>query len=250
MKIFSGFGNFQSKDSVIYSGTQELIDSEEGLARYNEDIVKKMHALMRIGAYEKATILEFGAGTGAIAEVWRRFFGLEPVCLEIDPGLISMLKEKQFTVHENIESIKTKFDYVYTSNVLEHIEDDVATLSQIKSVMKNGAIIAIYVPALQFLFSDLDKQVGHYRRYSKQQLTQKVTEAGFVVISCTYNDSIGVLASITLKIFGYKNKLGLGTKKSMRLYDSLIYPISMFLDNLFFKKIIGKNLLMIATVKT
>ena len=121
MKIFSGFGNFQSKDSVIYSGTQELIDSEEGLARYNEDIVKKMHALMRIGAYEKATILEFGAGTGAIAEVWRRFFGLEPVCLEIDPGLISMLKEKQFTVHENIESIKTKHEEDQ-SRILELIQ--------------------------------------------------------------------------------------------------------------------------------
>jgi len=58
---------------------------------------------------------------------------------------------------------------------------------------------------------------------------------------------LGVPAMLSLKLFGYKGKSGLGSKKSYIIYDRIIYPISMLLDLLFMKRLIGKNLLLIAS---
>ena len=69
---------------------------------------------------------------------------------------------------------------------------------------------------------------------------------GFVIDSCTYNDSIGIIANLAVRFFGYKNKMGLGSRTSLELYDRFVYPISKFLDALLFKFFIGKNLLVFA----
>ena len=74
-------------------------------------------------------------------------------------------------------------------------------------------------------------------------------EAGFRVEQCFYSDSIGVLASFALIVLGFRNKSGLGSKKSMIFYDRAIYPISKTLDRFMFKYVIGKNLFLFA-VKT
>lgn len=225
------------------------MDSEGGLPRYNRDVVNRMRPGMFIKDKINFKILEFVAGTGSLAEIWRSSFGIVPVCVEIDPSLILFLRKRGFKTHSSISSVSTLFDYVYTPNVLEHIEDQVSTLREIKAIMKKDAVIAIYVPALQFLFSVFDFRAGHYRRYSKVELTNRVQEADFIVTSCTYNDSLGVFASLALKVMGYKNKLGLGTEKSMKLYDLLIYPLSKIFDRIVFRKLIGTNLLLIATVE-
>jgi len=145
--------------------------------------------------------------------------------------------------------MSSDFTAVYTSNVLEHIEDDRKSLRDIRAIMQVGRKLAIYVPALPFLFSDMDAQVGHYRRYKRKELIEKVQESGFTVEKCYWNDCIGVAAWFSLKILGYKGKVGIGSKKSLVIYDKFVYPISKILDKLFFKKIIGKNLFLFAKAK-
>ena len=119
-------------------------------------------------------------------------------------------------------------------------------LNEIRRKIKPGGKLAIYVPALPFLYSGLDEKVGHYRRYTKKELIKKVSEAGFTVKDCYYNDSLGILATLTVKVLGYKNKVGLGSPKSIVLYDKVVYPISKILDRLIFRKVIGKNLFLFA----
>jgi hypothetical protein len=58
---------------------------------------------------------------------------------------------------------------------------------------------------------------------------------------------LGVPAMLSLKLFGFKGKSGIGSKKSLIIYDRVIYPISMLLDFLFMKRLIGKNLLLVAS---
>lgn len=242
----------QTDSQKDYSGTTVLLDAEEGLAGYNLDVVKKLATgLCIIGAFRneiKSSIVEFGAGTGALAEVWRNLFNVHPICVEIDPTLIQILQTKGFTTVTNIQNITSKVLFVYTANVLEHIEDDVKALKVIRESMEPGGIIAIYVPALPVLFSDLDRNVGHFRRYKKKELVNKVISAGYEVQNCYFNDSIGVLASLALKVVGYKGKVGLGSKSSLFFYDRYIYPISKVLDRIFFRYVIGKNLFLFATV--
>jgi len=237
----------QTRLQKNYSGTQLLLDIEEGLAGYNLDVVKKLYKGLGLSKNsEVQSILDFGAGTGALAEVWKSEFDIKPICLEIDPQLIEKLKKKGFATYTSIGLINFEVTAIYTSNVLEHIEDDVQALRYIKSKMKKGGKIGIYVPALPILFSDLDRYAGHFRRYKKNELKNKVTAAGFKVQACYYNDCIGVLASLALRVLGYKNKTGLGSKKLLIFYDRFVYPVSTILDKILFKRVIGKNLFLFA----
>ena len=240
--------NKQSKTNMDYSGIEELFDAEQGLEFYNKDVVKKI--LKGFGLLDRsnvmAEVLEFGAGTGALAEVMLNEHKLKPICVEIDPTLIEILKSKGFQTYSNLSLTPNLAGFIYTSNVLEHIDDDLEALAQIKKKMLPGGLLVIYVPALPFLFSDMDAKVGHYRRYTKRELLRKVSQVGLKIDDCYYNDCLGVLAWGSLKIFGYKGKSGIGSKKSLVIYDRIIYPISMFLDYLFMKRVIGKNLLLIA----
>jgi hypothetical protein len=237
--------NKQTSSQSNYSGISLLMDSEQGLKNYSKDIVKQVNSALGIPGKVINEVVDFGAGAGQLAGIWKDTYGISPICIELDPSLRNLLVSKGFVTFKNI-SFVSNISYIYTSNVLEHIENDIAVLQDIRKRMQPGGRIAIYVPALPYLFSELDTSVGHYRRYTRKELIKKTTIAGFKVEKCTWNDSLGVLASMSLKLFGFKSKMGLGNKNSLIIYDRFIYPISRLLDKLLFRKIIGKNLLLIA----
>jgi len=131
--------NKQSKTNMDYSGIEELFDAEQGLEFYNKDVVKKI--LKGFGLLDKsnvmAEVLEFGAGTGALAEVMLNEHKLKPICVEISPTLIKILKSKGFQTYSNLSLTPNLAGFVYTSNVLEHIDDDLEALAQIKKKTRN-----------------------------------------------------------------------------------------------------------------
>jgi SAM-dependent methyltransferase len=71
------------------------------------------------------------------------------------------------------------FDTVVCLNVLEHIEDDLRGLRNIRSALQPGGRAIILVPQDQSIYGTLDKVLGHYRRYSAGQLRARMEEAGF-----------------------------------------------------------------------
>jgi SAM-dependent methyltransferase len=66
-------------------------------------------------------------------------------------------------------------------NVLEHVEDDLAGLRNIHCALRPGGRAVVLVPHGQEIFGTLDAALGHYRRYSRQQLGARLREAGFRV---------------------------------------------------------------------
>lgn len=242
----SKLSRVQNNENQEYSAIKNLNDAEIGLQSYSVEIVNKIANEFAVQKFDKVKIVEFGAGTGALADIWRSEFGISPTCIEIDPNLTVLLQSKGFEVYNQISKINQPINYLYTSNVLEHIEDDLSTLISIRQKMSTGGLLIIYVPALPILYSDHDKSIGHYRRYKKNELKKKVESAGFEVKNIHWNDSLGILAALAVKVFGWKSSVGLGTKKSFVVYDKYVYPISKILDRLLFKKIIGKNLFLFA----
>ncbi len=73
------------------------------------------------------------------------------------------------------------FDTVVCLNVVEHVEDDVAALRNIRSALAPGGRAIILVPQGQWLYGTLDKVLGHYRRYTAEQLSAAGQQAGFVL---------------------------------------------------------------------
>ena len=244
--------NKQSKTNMDYSGIEELIDAEQGLEFYSKDIVKKICNGFELpnNLKKDITVVEFGAGTGYLAELIQVEHGVKPICVEIDSNLVKALKDKGFFTLESLNEMKAPVDFIYTSNVLEHIEEDLLALQDIYKSLKIGGMLAVYVPALPMLYSGHDKKIGHVRRYKRKELIQKVSQVGFVVKSCFYNDCIGVLGALVIKLFGWKSKFGIGSRNSLEFYDKRIYPMSRLMDRALFSKLIGKNLFLFAVKKS
>jgi hypothetical protein len=101
----------------------------------------------------------------------------------------------------------------------------------------------IYVPAFNFLWSSLDDQVKHYRRYTKRSLRQLVEQAGFSIEELRYADALGFLAALG---FGtLRHSAATITPRSVTFYDRWLFRPSRLLDRLF-HPFFGKNVYVIA----
>src|SRR5262249_9057538 len=83
-------------------------------------------------------------------------------------------------------------DTIVCCNVLEHIEDDRATLTDMHDLLEPGGRLVLLVPALARLYGTLDEHLHHFRRYEKDELLQKLSEAGFAVEDCRFVNRLGV----------------------------------------------------------
>lgn len=77
------------------------------------------------------------------------------------------------------EEFNIKFDCVVACEVLEHIKDDVLFLQKMAELLRDGGQLILSVPSRQKYWSVDDEIVGHYRRYEKQELYDKLIEAGY-----------------------------------------------------------------------
>jgi SAM-dependent methyltransferase len=230
----------QSSSNTNYAGGDELWAAERYLINYNNDLISKLTK----ANIKSQKVLEFGAGIGTLANLWNISTTIKPECLEIDSKQRLIIEQRGFHCYSSLDSVENKFDVIYTSNVLEHIEDDSSILKQLNTKLNTGGKLVIYVPAFQALYSELDEKVGHYRRYEKQELLKKLNSAGFRVDKFYYSDSIGFFAWLYVKLRGYNPEKSDGT--SMKIYDKYIFPLSKILDEIGCKFIFGKNILVYA----
>lgn len=110
---------------------------------------------------------------------------------------------------------------------------------------QNGYLIT-FSPAMQFLYSDFDKKIGHFRRYSLDEMKEKMSRAGFEVVDAYYVDFIGVFAwYVQMKLLKSTNF----NPKTIKIYDGVVnkfqrkFDISRFLPfgkNIF---VVGKKLI-------
>lgn len=188
-------------------------------------------------------VLDFGAGVGTYA-LSARDRGYEVECVEIDPSLRDRLHGLGLRCAGSLDEVpRNSIDLVYSFNVLEHIENDVGALADIRGVLRPGATLLLYVPALQILYSAMDRRVGHLRRYRRSELVDKVSQAGFEVRSCRYADSLGFVAGLAYRLVGGNS--GLLKPKPVAFYDRFLFPPSRALDKVV-NRWVGKNLVLLA----
>jgi 2-polyprenyl-3-methyl-5-hydroxy-6-metoxy-1,4-benzoquinol methylase len=232
----------QSDKKIDYAGIDILWESEKYLKNYNADIVDKLSKFTN----NNSDVLDFGAALGTLSKIWHSLKKTKPECLEIDPSLQKILFDRGFICYKSLEEINKKYDTIFTSNVMEHIKDDVSVLKQLNTKIKANGFLAIYVPAFMVLYNRLDSIVGHYRRYEKDELIKKLLQANFRVVECYYVDSIGFFAWASLKFKKYGENDKITEINSLKIYDKYIYPFSRLLDNMGIRNLFGKNILVIA----
>ncbi len=170
--------------------------------------------------------------------------GYEVVCVEPDENQRQQLIDEGFEALPAIDTLPDNAaSFVFSLNVFEHIREDAAAIVQLWKKLRPGGVVLIYVPAFDCLWSSLDDQVKHCRRYTKRSLRQLVEQAGFLVEEVRYVDAIGFLAALG---FGaLRPSAATITPRSVTFYDRWLFRPSRSLDKLF-HPFFGKNVYVIA----
>jgi SAM-dependent methyltransferase len=136
-------------------------------------------------------VLEIGAGLGNLTQklLPRESYvasDIDPIYLQYLPNLFEM-NRRVSVAKLNVEqaadfsSFQDRFDTVVCLNVIEHVEKDVQAMRNILGSLKSGGRACILVPRSMKLYGTLDEVLGHFRRYSREELEGKLKEAGFEV---------------------------------------------------------------------
>lgn len=218
---------------AAYTGADNLEVMREA-RNYNAFLT----SLIERYAPQTGRVLDFGAGAGTFARAVRGS-GRTVLCVEVDPAQAAALTGEGFdTTLSSADLPEQSVDFLYSLNVLEHIEDDAAAAADLLRVLKPGHRALIYVPAFQILYSSMDRKVCHVRRYTRSTLRRALEPAGFVIEDLRYADSLGFFASLVFKVLG--NDSGTINKGALIAYDRFAFPLSRLLDRLV-GRLFGKN---------
>jgi glycosyltransferase involved in cell wall biosynthesis len=163
-----------------------ILNSLAGTKRFNRWMADTVRP------YVGSRVLELGAGIGNMTQ---QFAGGRKryVASDIDEEHLARqrvrfrgrpnleIRKCDLCCAEDFAELKGQFDTVVCLNVVEHVEDDLTALRNIRSALAPGGRAIILVPQDQRVYGTLDQVLGHYRRYSDQQLRARMEEAGFVM---------------------------------------------------------------------
>jgi SAM-dependent methyltransferase len=222
----------------VYSGIDNLELMEEA-RRYNAFLRHTVESVIRPGD----RVLDFGAGTGVLARPLSAS-ACRLSCVEPDPELRARLCALGIAAEPTLDAIPYEsIDTIYTVNVLEHIEDDAGAVAALTQRLRRGGRLLVYVPAFPALYSSMDRNVGHVRRYRRGELTRLLRNAGLATERVSYCDCLGFLASLIFKQIVSDD--GTINRSALLAYDRYVFPLSRMLDRIA-DRYFGKNLLAIA----
>jgi SAM-dependent methyltransferase len=185
------------------------------------------------------SVLEVGAGLGANTP-----FLLGPeqeswLCLEPDAALTAripatladqprhgIVKTRTGTLRDL--TAKETFDTILYIDVLEHIEDDLGEMRAALAHVSPKGKIVVLSPAHPWLFTEFDRTLGHYRRYTRRSL-RACTPAGATLIELYALDSFGLMATLANKLLLHQS---MPTAKQIAFWDSYLVPVSRWTDPL------------------
>ena len=226
----------QAQGGLRYAGKPEL-QQTEALRNYNRFICRLFSR-----EYEGGVILDFGAGIGTLADQMSDLGDI--TCVEVDPEHAETLRAKGYEVLSSVDLLKDEtVSFAYSSNVLEHLDDDLGALKAIHQKMRPGGRLALFVPAFESIWTALDDRIGHKRRYTQKSLKDVVARSGFRVENAYYVDSIGFLLALLFRLIGSKD--GSLNTAHLVIFDRVIFPMSRAID-VICRRLFGKNVYLVA----
>ena len=155
---------------------------------------------------EVDTLWEIGAGNG-LAAIPLRDQGLQIIPIEpLQSGAVTLAKNGFPTFHSTLEDLNLPSNSIGAFgafDVLEHLEDPEILLQEINRVLKPGGIFICSVPAYQWLFSDFDEAIGHYRRYTQKSLKTLLESNSFNQSDSFYLFGMLVLPALLFRRIPY-----------------------------------------------
>lgn len=189
-------------------------------------------------------VLDVGGGRGSLL---RAFLDRESlVALDISPDAVAYLRESfrgepkvevlegDVTAPSMVAELTSKgIDTILCTNVLEHVEADAAMLSAFAAILApaRGRLV-LQVPAHAWLYGSLDHAAGHFRRYTRALVRQRLAAAGFCVERARYMNALAIPG---WWVAGRLRRQGLEDESSnaqVRFYDRYLIPLARAVESI------------------
>ena len=139
-------------------------------------------------------ILDIGCGSGLMLNALGRVG--ETYGMDVSDEAISFSKEifngrvEKGALPDVLPYEENFFDMITALDVIEHIDNDIDSISAIHSLLVPGGKCIFTVPAYMFLWSRHDDINQHKRRYTLSELNEKLVHAGFNVEKISYYNTL------------------------------------------------------------
>lgn len=198
----------------------------------------------------KGDVIEVGAGIGQMTAHLRELSAIRRL-IAVEPDA-NLCRQHRANVpeHELYEGVitdtppGTDWDAVFSVNVLEHIEHDAEELARYAALLRaRKGVFCVLVPARPEIYAPIDRDFGHFRRYTRPELRSKLAGVGFRIERLYYFNFVGYFAWwLNFRVLGQRSfEVG-----KVRFYDRVIFPAVHFLESAISRPPIGQSLVAVA----
>lgn len=152
-------------------------------------------------------VLEIGCGLGNLTRIILRSPSVEFLhAIDIEPAYVERLRRELPDLRLSLGVARAEefcpeefcgeemgFDFVVSSNVLEHVADDAAALANSRKMLKSSGFVLLAVPAHPALYSGLDRALSHHRRYRAEDVERIAAAARLAVLRLRYFNPLAAL---------------------------------------------------------
>lgn len=224
-----------------------MSDSQQTLESMNQAIWYNQWTLKKFAKYLKGDILEVGCGIGNFTSSLTKYGYV--VAIDINKNYLKTFdlpKSKGKAGFGDIEKgeyffAKQNFDSIVCLNVLEHIENDELALTNLLKLLKPDGTLILLIPAHPFLYGAIDKSIGHFRRYVKKELSERLEKMGFKIIQSRRINFLGAIGWFMAGKILNESKI---ENKKIKIFN-LLAPLFLTAENII-EPPIGTSILIIA----
>lgn len=198
----------------------------------------------------RGNVLEVGCGIGQITSELLEIPAIDTLMsIEPDAAFCAQLRSRlpdHSLLQGTVADLKSDLNWnaILSINVLEHIENDAEELSRYRRLLQPAqGSLCLFVPARPEIYAPIDRDFGHFRRYTRAELARKLQDAGFTIKSLRYYNFVGyflwwlnfrVLAKRTFEV------------RAVRAFDRAIFPLVHGIESLICPPPIGQSLMVVA----
>ena len=147
-------------------------------------------------------ILDIGCSTGVLLETLASIGFTDLIGVDVSKEAVKGCRERGHSCRlGDVSSLPFPpgaFDIVISSDVLEHVKDDMVALKEMQRVLRSNGIVIIFVPAHESLWDAHDTVNQHYRRYRLPLLVGSMTKAGFKIVRSSYWNATTLFPKIVM----------------------------------------------------
>ena len=224
----------QATDSVGEATLELFADA----SAYNDLL---WHALRNL-CPPQGRVLEVGCGIGNLTTLLLREPAVTGVhAIDPEPKYVDRLRNtlrdprldtsvcgiEQFRPPQDPAALDGSFDTVVSSNVLEHIEDDVGAVRNLRRLLRPGGHALLLVPAHRWLFSPIDRGLSHFRRYTTGDFRNLAVSSGLELVRARYFNPLAVLGWWVNGKVLRRSTLSAG---QLRVYSRFLLGLTALLD--------------------